>query len=644
MRVNVVKAVAIGPWSKRDLFFQKMQEEGFVEFISPTPPSLETPEQIQTFIDALHVLRHMVPVKQAPSDDYRSANVLARHVVERNGDLERLEEEKRVLEKEISRIQVFGDFSLDTLQSLEKETGRVFQFFFAKHSEELEAPEKKEVIFVGSAYGLDYFVSIQKQRVIYDGMIEIVIDRSLGDLEADLAGVNRKIDEYETELATLAHKKDLLKQGLTDTLNHYHLDQSKNRVESLVEGQAFAVEGWIPKNKLALIQQLGESLNVYIEPVLVEEKDKVPTYLENRGVARLGEDLIGIYDTPSSVDRDPSLWVFISFAIFFSMILADAGYGLLLLGFSLFLYFKFGKEPGLGRRVILLAMSLSIGCIFWGIMLTSFFGIEFPPDSKVRDVSLVNWMVKQKAAYLLEHKSKAYTDFIQEYPQLKSAATPIEFLMGVTREQEGMGKYVIYDDFQGNVLIELAIFIGAIHIILSFLRYLDKNWAAAGWVTFIIGSYLCFPAILGAISLIHYIFHIPYEPGTILGQYLLYTGLGLVVVLAIIQKKLAGAFEIMHVIGVFADVMSYLRIYALSLAGMIMATTFNQIGMKMPLYLGIFIIIAGQTVNLTLSIMGGIIHGLRLNFIEWYHYSFEGGGHPFHPLSLIRILKKEKKT
>jgi len=92
----------------------------------------------------------------------------------------------------------------------------------------------------------------------------------------------------------------------------------------------------------------------------------------------------------------------------------------------------------------------------------------------------------------------------------------------------------------------------------------------------------------------------------------------------------------MHVISVFADVMSYLRIYALSLAGMIMGSTFNHIGSSMPLYIGLFIILAGHLVNITLALMGGVIHGLRLNFIEWYHYSFEGGGYHFSPLFVIK--------
>jgi V/A-type H+/Na+-transporting ATPase subunit I len=638
MRVDVIKYLVVGAESGKDLFFKRAQELGILEFIKKRPSSVETPHEIQSFIDALHILRQMPPVKQQPNEGYLSANVLARHVLERGHELEKLREQARILEKEISRIEVFGEFSVDQLHELEAETGKVFQFFFAKKVEGLEAPSRPEVIHIGEAHGLQYYVSINPKRTHYNGLIEIVIDRSLAGLREDLAEVHRHIDMYEIELATLAHKKKLLKQGLIHALNGYHLEDAKSRTEAVLEGELFAVEAWIPKNKLDILLRLADSLNIFVSPVAIEEKDRIPTQIENEGAGRIGEDLINIYDTPSISDRDPSLWVFIAFGIFFSMIIADAGYGIIMLAISLWLYFKYGKKKGgLLKRFTLLSISLSIGCIIWGTLLISFFGIEFAPDSKIRDISLINWMIEKKGEYFLRYKPESYKTLITEYPQLKNATTVKGMLQGVTREQEGLGKYLIYSNFQSNVFLELAIFVGSLHILLSFARYLDKNWAGLGWIIFIIGAYLYFPSILGAVSLIHYIFHVPYALGTQLGQYLVYAGLGLAVILSLIQNRLGGLAEIMHVVQVFADIMSYLRIYALSLAGMIMATTFNNIALKTPLYIGIFIILFGHTINFVLALMGGVIHGLRLNFIEWYHYSFEGGGKKFSPLALMKL-------
>jgi len=91
------------------------------------------------------------------------------------------------------------------------------------------------------------------------------------------------------------------------------------------------------------------------------------------------------------------------------------------------------------------------------------------------------------------------------------------------------------------------------------------------------------------------------------------------------------------VIQVFADVLSYLRLYALALGGMVMAHTFNDhLGIEVGVVSGTLILLAGHFVNIGICAMGGVIHGLRLNFLEWYHYSFEGGGRLFNPLKLRR--------
>ena len=76
--------------------------------------------------------------------------------------------------------------------------------------------------------------------------------------------------------------------------------------------------------------------------------------------------------------------------------------------------------------------------------------------------------------------------------------------------------------------------------------------------------------------------------------------------------------------------------YALALASTVLAETFNGMGEMVGLVGGFFVVIIGHGINISLSTMSGVIHGLRLNFIEWYHYSFEGGGRLFKPLMLLK--------
>ncbi len=636
MRVDVEKYLFVGPWSGRDHFFRRAQECGYIEFLSRTPPSLEASFEIQTLMDALHVLRRMVPVKQTPIEDFRPAHVLARHIVERNHALEHLQEEERVLNKEISRIRAFGNFSLTELKTIQKATNRVVQFFVCKQEKKTEAREDPEVIYIDSQHGLDYYISIHSERRSYPGFTEMHIERSLGELLARKALVRRDIDAYETELSLLAHHKKLLEEGLVDTLNYHHLNRTQEYAEPVLEGGLFAVEGWIPKKKIPLLLKVAEEEKVHMEQIHIEKTERIPTYLENRGASRIGEDLVHIYDIPSASDRDPSLWVFIAFGLFFSMIVADAGYGLLLLAISLFLYFKYKKKRGAVKRVIKLAISLSVGCILWGTLTASFLGVNIGIDSPIRKYTFIDWVAERKADYYLTEKPASYEELVKEYPTLKEATTPQAFLRGaVKKEADGSPKYVVYENFTDHFMMELVIFVGTLHIMVSLLRYIDRNWAAVGWVVFMIGAYLYFPLLIKAISLIHYIFHIPYMEGALIGKYLVFGGVGLAWFLAIMQKKMGGLSEPMTAIQIFADVMSYLRIYALAVAGLILGETFNKIGLEIP-YLGILIILAGHTLNFVLALGGGLIHGLRLNFIEWYHYSFEGGGKVFNPLKLIQ--------
>ena len=70
-----------------------------------------------------------------------------------------------------------------------------------------------------------------------------------------------------------------------------------------------------------------------------------------------------------------------------------------------------------------------------------------------------------------------------------------------------------------------------------------------------------------------------------------------------------------------------------------MAETFNELGEAVGFAAGAFVILLGHGVNISLGIMAGMIHGLRLNFIEWYHYCFDGSGRLLRPL--MRLKPKE---
>ena len=227
---------------------------------------------------------------------------------------------------------------------------------------------------------------------------------------------------------------------------------------------------------------------------------------------------------------------------------------------------------------------------------------------------------------------------VKNYPQLKGVTDPHEFITkAIKMNQDGNPTYEVVNKFADNIMLELALFIGVLHVGLSMIRYLNRNWSFIGWLMFLVGCYLYLQVYLGSTSLIHFVFGVDKAKGAHDGLYLIFGGIGIACVIAIIKHKFLGVFEVMTMIQIFADVLSYLRLYALGLAGAIMTGVINEMMASTIFVVGILVSIVGHIINMVLSIMGGVIHGLRLNFIEWSHYSFEGGGKDFKPLRKLTL-------
>jgi V/A-type H+-transporting ATPase subunit I len=296
---------------------------------------------------------------------------------------------------------------------------------------------------------------------------------------------------------------------------------------------------------------------------------------------------------------------------------------------------------GQAKRIFKTFVVLSVGCIVWGLLTTSFFGIEVSPKNPLTKLSLIHYLSEKKADYIFKEKDQVYQEWVKRYPQYGEAGSGAEMLDVEVMEKGGKTTPKMLDEFNDNILLELSLLVGVVHIALSLLRYVGRNWSNLGWVLFLLGGYLYFPRVLDTTSFTQFIFHISKEAASTYGIQLIYIGIGSAALLAMIQKGLKGISEVTNLIRVTADVLSYLRLYALALAGAMLARTFNQLGIEIGLVIGIVVILFGHIINIQISTMAGVIHGLRLNFIEWYHYCFDGGGKLFNPLRKLKIHAKE---
>ncbi len=631
------KFLFAGAKDDMDAFFSRAQEMGQMEFISLTSKKPESlPDSAKQIIDALKILKKQ-PVCTQAFASYFDAKTKVKNILFHQKEIENFHEKMRILKAEIARIQPFGEFSLKDIGNLRHESHKSVQFFVARHSKLQDAVLPDSVIYINSEFDQDYFLYVGDGPLHHPLLTEIIITTSLEDLNSQYDRVREKSEKLERELKELAAYIHSIQEALAEELNRIHLQQAKNMVDFQVEGFIFFIEAWIPENKVATILALIDGLAVVSEEVAIESTDVIPTYMENQGFAAIGEDLVNVYDTPAITDKDPSAWVIWAFALFFAMIVADAGYGFIYLMVAITLWVKFPKWTGHKLRLKKLITILSSFCILWGVLIGSYFSIQISPENSLNKVSGLYYLATKKVDYHLAVKDDTYQDWLTLYPEISGATTPLEcFTKGVVTKGHSI-EYKLLGNVYDTLLLEIALIVGMIHLSLSLLRSIRKNVSGAGWLMFIAGGYLYFPSLLGADSLMYYLGIITPEVAAALGWQLLAVGTVFAIIAAVVQERLGGLGEILKSIQIFADALSYLRLYALGMASMIMAVTFNELGEMVGLTFGIFIIIIGHMVNITIGIMGGVIHGLRLNFLEWYHYCFEGGGKAFKPLKIIKM-------
>lgn len=637
MIINLSKVLIYGLEKEVSRFFESAQKEGYIEFIGDsTKKAKEIPSSLKSFLEAISILKKQPVVKLKEVEEKYNAEEICEKIIQAKNNIDHLEDLKRQLEIQAELVAPLGDFSMKDIEYITLESNHVFQFYTLKSSKyKKEIPP--ELIYVRTEYDQDYFVAVNKEKKSYPGFVELFVEMPISVLKKRIAMVDSQLASQREKLKSFAVYISIIKERMIQKFDIYNLEIAKTGTHKFLEDTIFCIQAWIPVNKLEDFKKLIKGFSVDFATISVEKSDKVPTCFENKKLGRLGEDLVKIYDTPSTEDQDPSLWVMWFFTCFFAIIVDDGGYGLVLLLLALFLKFKSKGAKAGTKRFIKIMIFVFSACVVWGVFTASIFGISFAPTSKIQKISVMYNLSEKKADYHLEKKDTVYREWIAKYPKAAHATSGKNFLLAINQTDENHKvSYDALDTFSRNNLMELSLIIGIFHIFISFMKNLKRNWAGAGWCLFMLGGYLFFPSILDATSMVHFLGVMPKEQAFFIGRYLLFSGIAIAVVLALIQKRLGGISEIMNVVGVFGDVLSYLRLYALSLAGMILSQTFNNMALSLNFFLGFFIIVIGHFINISLCIMGGVIHGLRLNFLEWYNHCFEGGGKLFNPLKLFK--------
>jgi V/A-type H+-transporting ATPase subunit I len=561
--------------------------------------------------------RAYLSIPEAKSGDAESPRVaslqdaeeIADRVLAASEALKDAHEQLDKLQREIARVEAWGEFDPSEIAEI-AEAGLNLTFAYVTADQLSRLPEDLRYLMVRK--------SKDKSRIILlddpgDAELEVfrLPEQSLAELIDQRNQAEENLHSREAELASMQGEKLALFEGLKlcSVDIEFHSVQAKlDEIESL-ESLTY-LDGYIPESNVKDLKDFvsAEGLGVIIQDPDPEEA--VPTKVVNPRPIAITQPIFKFMDTtPGYREHDISFWFLIFFTLFVAMIIGDAGYGALLSIVSIvsmvIVKIRTKKIP----NVLILFTVLSLGTLTWGTITGNWFG--YGPIGQ--------------------------TPFLRQFvvPSLDAFE-------------------VVEADRVIETLLLFCFTLGMGHLLLAhFLNFLKKfrdkprihGFADLGWMTTLSGLY--FLVLNLVISAEDY----PIPDITlplIIG--------GLVVVLLFDGQEGDGFFRglgrtlnignLIHTfltaISSFADIISYIRLFAVGLASLEIAKSFNLMAEGMMesgifgLFAGILVLLIGHTLNLVMGGLSVLVHGIRLKMLEFSgHLGNEWTGFDYKPFKKL---------
>ena len=569
-------------------FLEQLRTLGVVHITLKASGLIEDDETLQTALQHEDELRRLL--KQGAPDQM---------IQERAAIEQRIADAKSAMQQ----AAVWGEFDAERIHAL-SEAGYTLRFFSCGAS----VYKEEWGIAVNTIDGKTYFVQVI-------GANDDPMDLS-ETTAAELPQPEKSASQWQTEIEHLngllaaanarieawqLANKEALQQQLKEARQQIDWQRVNLSTDKLAEGALCLFEGFCPIDKEPELNAMLAKAEVYYEETDPEKEDATPIKLHNNWFVKLFEPLTGMYGWPNYNEFDPTPILGPFFLLFFALCIGDAGYGILLTLIGYLIYkdkLKIEMFEGLGGII----MALGVGSTVIGYLMGGFFGIDL-----------------FRAAWFPEW-----------------AKAPMFNNLGVN------GKIGEYD-----VMMVLTILIGVVHLILAMtikaITYTIRDGFKAtvstwGWLLLIVGG-ICTAIVAMLFSL----------PTNIVKWTLI--AIGGVSALGIFVFNTPGRNPLINVgaglwntyqmtTGLLGDVLSYIRLYALGLAGGMLGAAFNQLGTQVlgenpniGTWVGFILIVTfGHVLNLLMACLGAFVHPLRLSFVEYFRNAgYEGNGKLYQP-------------
>ncbi len=592
-----------------DAFLKSLQEMGVVDVTRSKKPvdsaSAAMFERSRDINTAISSLKRVDFSKNADSEAIASASekadisgdavALVRETV---SETERLTAKYNTLLKEVEKRRPWGEFDKASFERIEAEGCTVRFYCVSKKKFDPSWADLYPLSIIDESGSAVYFVTISDDPEYAFPVEELpALTEDWRTVQNEADAVRQRIIDEQGRLLRLKDRIPEMQKELKDTASELDLYLAAASKESAAEDMITVFEGFAPTEmEASLCGQFDKMDIVYVkEPA--KEEDNPPIKLKNNRFSKQFEVLTGMYGMPVYSEFDPTPVLSIFFLLFFAMCMGDAGYGILLIIIGLLMKRMSGSMAKLGPLVTILGG----GTFVVGIILGTFFGINIAEASWVP-----SWL-----------KSIMITGEIAGYSaQMVLAIGVGVFHICLAMTIKAIG-YTKRFGFASNISTWawLILILGAIGIAaLALLGVMDRE--AVKWAVIAVG-------IISGLGI--YIFNNPKRNPLI--------NIG------------SGLWDTYNMAtGLMGDVLSYIRLYALGLAGGMLGAAFNNLagmlkdGIPVPGldWVGfLLIIIIGHALNLAMSCLGAFVHPLRLTFVEYFKNSgYEGRGKAYKPLTI----------
>ena len=587
------KIIVVAPYARKVEMLNAIRDFGVVHISQKSAPESKYTEKLSSLDKIRSVLSEQPKVAQNPVLAKKEFDSLNERLVTAVATLKPLEDELFALNNEKVKISSWGTLNPKDVKNL-ADQGIELSFYQLSNKEIAQLPEEvkyirltdKTIAVVGEPLG-DAFAAARMELPA----------RGLEELDAEISRVSLALHEVKTLLASSAayiSSYDHFMLKATDDITYSSVSGSVEQEDSLC-----CLTGFIPVTDVESFKALAKEncwAYAFDDPT---DEDPVPTKVKYNKVTQMMEPVFQMLGTtPGYNEYDISMWFLLFFALFFAMIIGDAVYGLVFIAVAAAIQIKTKKLTNLTMLIYVMGGATLV----WGALTGTWLGSE-----KAMEIPFLRMLVIPNIA---------------NYPEY----------FGVSA-----------DDAQ-NTVMKFSFMIGTIQLSLACLMNFVRNFKQKS-LAFV--SDLA--TLASTISLYFLILMLVVGASVNVGLIFGIIGVSFVLVVLFgsqeagqsfasgVKAGLGGAFTtFLNTISSFGNVMSYIRLFAVGMASLAIAQSFNGMagsllhGFALPA--GILILVIGHSLNLVMGLLSVVVHGMRLNLLEFSgQLGMEWAGIPYEP-------------